>query len=363
MEYVPGIKISNVQALRKKGFSPEDIARRSGECFMIQLLRHGFFHCDPHPGNIAVDEQPDGSPRLVYYDFGMVDTLSESFRGALVDGVFALYESDPDKSPKKLVQALIDGELLGGKIDRIALDSIVRNFVQTFRQRLALDRSIPMSAQEKDELRMKAMRELGNELAAVASDKPFRYPRSIPYVLRAFNALEGVGKALDPNYDITRIAKKFITTFMDLGRDGSAAVTVWKKVLRRVGWRPKDIASLVQSPRRVTQVYETLNKLESGELQLRVRAVELERAMVRNTVMQRASLYAIAACCAINVGTVMTATSSGLSGIGRFVSRFAWLLTVWFGSRAWLAIRKFKRLSKAEKEGDLTEYLFEATAR
>ena len=79
---------------------------------------------------------------------------------------------------------------------------------------------------------------------------------------------------------------------------------------QRVGWRPKDFASIVQSPRRVSQVYETLNKLESGELQLRVRALELERAMVRNSVMQRASLFSIAACCAVNVATVLVATVS-----------------------------------------------------
>ena len=72
----------------------------------------------------------------------------------------------------------------------------------------------------------------------------------------------------------------------------------------------QDFASVVQSPRRVSKVYETMSRLESGELQLRVRALELERAMVRNSVMQKASLHAIAACCALNVGTVLVATGA-----------------------------------------------------
>ena len=233
---------------------------------------------------------------------------------------------------------------------------------------------------------MDTMRDIGNELAAVASDKPFRYPRALPYVLRAFNALEGVGKALDPDYDVTRIARKYLKNLIDL-RDGSAAVTAWKKVSQRVGWRPKDLASVVQSPRRVTQVYETLTKLESGELQLRVRALELERAMVRQSVMQRASLNAIAACCALNVATVLTATASSAassvaaavgaaataggggtllqaSGLGlpgrAAVVRIAWMCTAWFGARAVLAMRRLEALLKGERDGNLNEYILES---
>ena len=77
-----------------------------------------------------------------------------------------------------------------------------------------------------------------------------------------------------------RIAKRYLNELIDL-RDGSAALTALKKVTQRLGWRPKDLASVVQSPRRVSQVYETLTKLESGELQLRVRARERAGYRVR----------------------------------------------------------------------------------
>ena len=350
MEYVPGIKISNVKEIQRQGFSTTDLARQSGESFMIQLLRHGYFHCDPHPGNIAIDGKgPNGAARIVYYDFGMVDELSEDFRKALVDGFFALYEGDA----KQIVQALIDGEMLGGKVDRISTEAIARYFLSSFRQRLALDRATPMTAQERDELRMSTMQEIGNELAAVASDKPFRYPRALPYVLRAFNALEGVGKGLDVNYDVSRIANKYIKNLIDL-RDGNAAVTAVKKIQQKFGWRGKDFASIVQSPRRVSQVYETLTKLESGELQLRVRALELERAMVRNNVMQKASLNAIAACCALNIGTVLTATGAA---VPRLVLKGAWIFAAWFGVAAVRGVRKLNLLQKGEAEGNLNEYI------
>ncbi len=60
MEYVPGTKISDVRTLRSLGLDPTVLARRSGEAFMLQLLRHGFFHCDPHPGVSLPDEPPAG---------------------------------------------------------------------------------------------------------------------------------------------------------------------------------------------------------------------------------------------------------------------------------------------------------------
>jgi hypothetical protein len=248
--------------------------------------------------------------------------------------------------------------LLGGKVDRLSVESIARYFLSSFRERLALDRATPMSPEERNELRMATMQQVGNELAAVAADRPFRYPRALPYVLRAFNALEGVGKSLDPNYDVSRIAKQYITELIDL-RDGSAALTAWKKVQHRLGWRPADLASVVQSPRRVSAVYDTLNKLETGELQLRVRALELERAMVRNAVMQRASMYAIAACCALNVGTVLS-TASATTSAGVLGRRLAWAAAVFFGSRATLAMRKVGQLLKGEREGNLNEYLLES---
>ena len=175
-------------------------------------------------------------------------------------------------------------------------------------------------------------------------------------MLRAFNALEGVGKGLDPTYDVSRIAKRYITQLIDL-RDGSAALTAIKKVQQRLGWRGTDLASVVQAPRRVTQVYETLNQLESGELQLRVRALELERAMVRNAVMQKASLHAIAACCALNVGTVLVATRAL---VPRLVLRCVWVAAAYFSVAAVRGIRRLNLLQKGEQSGNLNEYVLES---
>ena len=77
LEYVPGIKINRAKELDKAGVDREILARRTVESYLQQLLTYGFFHADPHPGNIAVDAVDGG--RLIYYDFGMMGTSKSDY--------------------------------------------------------------------------------------------------------------------------------------------------------------------------------------------------------------------------------------------------------------------------------------------
>lgn len=92
MEYVPGIKINDIEAIEKAGINRELLAKRSAESYLSQICRHGFFHCDPHPGNVACDSAEGG--RLIYYDFGMMDELKDNVKKGLVDLIFGVYEND-----------------------------------------------------------------------------------------------------------------------------------------------------------------------------------------------------------------------------------------------------------------------------
>ena len=75
MEYLPGIKITDADEIEKAGLSQKILAQRLAESYLLQLCTHGFFHCDPHPGNLACDNgYPDG--RIIYYDFGMMSEMS-----------------------------------------------------------------------------------------------------------------------------------------------------------------------------------------------------------------------------------------------------------------------------------------------
>lgn len=78
MEYVPGVKINNAEAIDAMGLDRDRLARLSVESYLQQLLRHGLFHADPHPGNVAVDANNGG--RLIYYDFGMMGRIQPFVR-------------------------------------------------------------------------------------------------------------------------------------------------------------------------------------------------------------------------------------------------------------------------------------------
>jgi predicted unusual protein kinase regulating ubiquinone biosynthesis (AarF/ABC1/UbiB family) len=94
MEYVDGIRISDVAALRAAGVDPARVARSLVEIFASQLLVHGFFHADPHPGNLRVE--PDG-PRLILLDFGLTKELPQDFRAAVLELAGALFTGQRER--------------------------------------------------------------------------------------------------------------------------------------------------------------------------------------------------------------------------------------------------------------------------
>ncbi|KAF9590089.1 hypothetical protein IFM89_030837, partial [Coptis chinensis] len=93
LEYVPGIKINNLEIIDARGYNRSLISSRVIEAYLIQILRTGFFHADPHPGNLDIDL--DGE--LIYYDFGMMGEIKSFTKKRLLDIFYALYDKDAKK--------------------------------------------------------------------------------------------------------------------------------------------------------------------------------------------------------------------------------------------------------------------------
>ncbi|MDE1813673.1 MAG: AarF/ABC1/UbiB kinase family protein [Thaumarchaeota archaeon] len=169
MEYLPGIKITNVKALDEAGIDREQLVVRAHRVFFTMLLRHDLFHADPHPGNISVTN--DGS--LILYDFGMVGRLDTKTRLKLIRLYLSLIERDPTRT----VSAMDDLGMLMPGYDRHIIEKGLALSIQAFH------------GTKVDRIEVKALMELANK---TMSRFPFKLPKHLALYMRMTSILEGV---------------------------------------------------------------------------------------------------------------------------------------------------------------------------
>lgn len=283
----------------------------------------------------------EGGGRLIYYDFGMMDELTTEVRAGFVNLLFGIYENDV----KEVCGGLEEMGILRKGVDRVSIEKIVRFFLGEFNRGVSDGQwSNQLSKEERQKIQRKRRQQLGADLFSVGSDVPFKFPPTFTFVFRAFTSLDGIGKGLSAQYDLTRLAQPFLKELVDL-RDGSAALSVLKSWGKTLGWRPIDIANAVQSPRKMAMVSETVARMEQGDLKLRVRVLESERAFQRMELVQNNMALAIAASAFLNVGMVL-ATAGSPNGQLSLAARGTLALAGVFGLQIPVGLFKLKSLDK-----------------
>uniref|UniRef100_UPI0040490E79 ABC1 kinase family protein n=1 Tax=Cyanobium sp. TaxID=2164130 RepID=UPI0040490E79 len=265
LDYVPGIKITDRQALLEAGIVPAAIAEKGAASYLQQLVRFGFFHADPHPGNLAV--AADGA--LIYYDFGMMGQLSSRLRGRLGSMVRAAAGRDAAGLVKELQQA---GVIAPG-VDPGPVRRLVRVMLEE-----AL--TPPFSANVLDRL--------SGDLYDLVYGQPFRLPPELIFVMRALSTFEGVGRSLDSGFSLVAIARPYLLPLMTSsggsgGGSGSSANDLFNEISRQaaeVGSRALGI------PKRLD---DSLARIEQGDLQVQIRAGETDRLLRRLALAQQAA--------------------------------------------------------------------------
>ncbi|MGY2716362.1 putative unusual protein kinase regulating ubiquinone biosynthesis (AarF/ABC1/UbiB family) [Thermostichus sp. MS-CIW-19] len=266
LEYLPGIKISDYEALSAAGLDRKLLARLGAEAYLRQLLKDGFFHADPHPGNIAV--KPDGT--LIFYDFGMMGRIRPGIKEKLVAMLAAVVAKNADL----VVASLVELGVLVPTADLAPVRRSVQYMLDHFMDKPFSDSS--------DEISVMAISE---DLYELAYDQPFRFPATFTFVMRALTTLEGLGKSLDPEFNFLEVAKPFAEELMN----GSKPET--ETLLAQVSRQAAEFTSSSLSlPRRLEA---TLSKLEQGELRLRVRSSEAERLLRKLNSTGRGVIYAV----------------------------------------------------------------------
>ncbi len=196
MEFIHGTKVTALEDLKARNISPEKVNRLLIRTYLKQLLEDGFFHADPHPGNLLV--MPDG--RLAFFDFGMVGRITPKLQAKMIDAFFHVVGKDP----AGIAQDLIDLDFLKPG----ANPEIVRPVVEKmFSFHLDL------------KLKEVNFKELTYDLADVMYDYPFRLPSNFTYIMRALMTLEGIGIITDPEFNFFETAKPYAKEFM-LKREG-----------------------------------------------------------------------------------------------------------------------------------------------
>ncbi|KAK1316991.1 putative aarF domain-containing protein kinase [Acorus calamus] len=315
LEYVPGIKINNLNKIDSRGYDRSLIASRAIESYLIQILKTGFFHADPHPGNLAIDV--DGS--LIYYDFGMMGDIKSFTRERLLDLFYAVYEKDA----KKVMGSLIDLGALQPTGDMTS----VRRSVQFF-----LDNLLSQTPDQQQTLAA-----IGEDLFSIATDQPFRFPSTFTFVIRAFSTLEGIGYTLDPDFSFVKIAAPYAQELLDLKQNRRNGTELVQEISRQANDARN---STISMPYRIQRIEEFVKQLEAGDLKLRVRVLESERAARKASILHMATIYTVFGGTLLNVGVSFSNQGSQAFANGSFIGA-----GVFFA----LFLRSMQRVKKIDK--------------
>ncbi|MBO6974988.1 MAG: AarF/ABC1/UbiB kinase family protein [Prochlorococcus marinus CUG1435] len=246
LSYLEGTKISDLEKLQSQEIDLPKIAEIGAISYLKQLVNYGFFHADPHPGNLAVSYEG----KLIFYDFGMMGNISNNLQTRLGGMVKAAALRDASSLVTQLQQAgLISKDIDVGPVRRLV--------------RLMLKEALtpPFSPN--------IIEKLSGDLYELVYETPFQLPVDLIFVMRALSTFEGVGRMLDPGFNLVSVTKPYLIELMTSNNQTP------NDLINQFGRQVGELGSkAVGIPKRID---ESLERLEQGDLQLQIRMGESDR--------------------------------------------------------------------------------------
>ncbi len=237
-ERIEGIKVDNIERLDAEGYDRDRIAMHAARFVIKEVFEDGFFHADPHPGNIFV--LPGNVLGLM--DFGSAGYLDDSDRRKLIRLYTAVIRFDVEA----IVEQLIHMRIAGPSVDEVGLQRDLRRLLRKYY-------GLP--------LRLIAVDQLLAEIQPIIYEYHLQIPSDYWLLLKTFVVMEGLGKRLAPDFDVFAVSRPYVSRFLI----SLLVPTSWGPGLLRdaSGW----IDLVMGFPRQSRRI---LGQLERGDLELRV---------------------------------------------------------------------------------------------
>lgn len=263
LEYLPGIKVDDRAALEANNINLDNIIKLGICSYLKQLLIDGFFQSDPHPGNMAVSQRGE----LIFYDFGTMAEVKTFAKDQMIQVFFAVLKKDTDT----VVDNLVYMGLIEPLNDMTPVKRIVAFLLENFREK-------PVD--------VRAFEQVSDEVYSMFKSQPFRLPPQMTFILKSLTTLDGIARALDPQYNLLAASQPFVKN-LALSGSGGSVVTV---MVRQAKEMIKSSLNQSDLSERFFRGFE--ERIDRGELQFRVRSLENERVLKRINLGIRSLIYA-----------------------------------------------------------------------
>lgn len=207
IEYVSGVRITDLPALEAIGANKDELTEVGVNFYLRQLLDDGFFHADPHPGNMRV--MPDG--RVGIFDFGMVGRIQPQIKQAMVNAFMHVVKNDY----RGLVDDFVDMGFLNPDADREALCAELTPI---------------LSARFNEGISRVHFRKVLFDFSDVVYRYPFKLPSDFTYVMRALLTLEGIALTINPEFNFVEAALPFAQKLIWREAGSNIRQVIWKEV-------------------------------------------------------------------------------------------------------------------------------------
>lgn len=187
LEWIDGYKLTDVERIKQAKLEQNDLIEVGVTSGLQQLLEHGFFHADPHPGNLFA--MPDG--RMAYIDFGMMDQLHQFTKETLVDSVVHLINKEYDALAQDFVK-------LGFLTPDTDIEPIIPALEAVF------DKAIGESVRDFN------FKSITDQFSELVYEYPFRVPAKFALIIRSLVTQEGLALSLNPNFKIVEVAYPYV---------------------------------------------------------------------------------------------------------------------------------------------------------